>query len=114
MPALVNRRLGASGRSDDDGTMVCCFSRKKSRKLCRISVPVMMPELNATLSKTRVLPQFWGKINRAPSLLRGHSLPLCIEKFRLLSAGAGLNEVLLYLISSGAEFLYCLPHASRE
>src|SRR6187402_3107723 len=56
MPALVKRRLGASGKSDDDGTIACCFSRKKLRKLSRISAPVM-PELNATFSKTRELPQ---------------------------------------------------------
>src|ERR1700746_3775864 len=42
MPAFVNSRFGASGRSDDDGTMVCCFSRKKSRNDCRISADVMM------------------------------------------------------------------------
>ena len=41
MPAFVNSRFGASGRSDDDGTMVCFFSRKKSRNDCRISVDVM-------------------------------------------------------------------------
>src|SRR5712691_9421041 len=35
-------QFGASGRSDDDGTMVCCFSRKKSRNDCRISADVMM------------------------------------------------------------------------
>ena len=42
MPALVKSRFGESGRSDDDGTMVCCFSRKKSRNDCRISADVMM------------------------------------------------------------------------
>ena len=41
MPALVNSSFGASGRSEDDGTMVCCFSRKKSRNDCRISADVM-------------------------------------------------------------------------
>jgi hypothetical protein len=34
--------LGASGRSDDDGTMVCFFSRKKSRNDCRIWDEVMV------------------------------------------------------------------------
>src|SRR5215475_787256 len=42
MPAFVNSRFGASGRSEDDGTMVCCFSRKKSRNDCRISADVMI------------------------------------------------------------------------
>src|SRR6266576_811431 len=41
MPALVKSRFGASGNSDDDGTIVCCFSRKKSRNDCRICVEVM-------------------------------------------------------------------------
>src|SRR5881396_1649015 len=47
IPALVKSRLGASGSSDDDGTMVCCFSRKKSRKDCRISAEVMVSILAA-------------------------------------------------------------------
>src|SRR5712671_4253407 len=42
MPALVKRRFGESGKSDDDGTMVCFFSRKKSRNDCRISADVIM------------------------------------------------------------------------
>jgi len=37
----VKRRFGLSGISDDDGTIVCCFSRKKSRKDWRISADVM-------------------------------------------------------------------------
>src|SRR4051812_16843334 len=41
MPAFVKRRFGESGRSEDEGTTVCCFSRKKSRKLWRISAEVM-------------------------------------------------------------------------
>src|SRR6476469_8090582 len=41
IPAFVNSRLGASGSKGDDGTMVCCFSRKKSRHDCRISADVM-------------------------------------------------------------------------
>ena len=31
MPALVKSRFGESGIRLDEGTMVCCFSRKKSR-----------------------------------------------------------------------------------
>src|SRR5260370_11568630 len=42
MPAFVKSRFGASGRSEDDGTMECCFSRKKSRKDCLICAEVMM------------------------------------------------------------------------
>src|SRR5438034_9638098 len=42
MPALVISRFGASSSSDDEGTMLCCFSRKKSRKDWRISAEVMM------------------------------------------------------------------------
>src|SRR5580765_5255018 len=37
MPALVKSRFGESGKSDDEGTMVCFFSRKKSRNDWRIS-----------------------------------------------------------------------------
>src|SRR3989442_1142683 len=42
MPALVKSRFGPSGRSDEEGTMECCFSRKKSRKDRRICAEVMM------------------------------------------------------------------------
>src|SRR5438067_13754450 len=42
LPALVESKFGASGSSDDEGTMLCCFSRKKSRKDWRISAEVMM------------------------------------------------------------------------
>ena len=42
MPALVKNKLGESGSRDDDGTMVCCFSRKKSRNDCLICAEVMM------------------------------------------------------------------------
>ena len=41
IPALVNRRFGDVGIRDAEFTMVCCFSLKKSRKDCRISVEVM-------------------------------------------------------------------------
>src|SRR5216110_1483849 len=46
MPAFVKSRFGASGKSDDDGTMVCCFSRKKSRNDSRISAEVMISHSN--------------------------------------------------------------------
>src|SRR5437899_8899907 len=42
MPAFVKSRFGASGSSDDDGTMVCFLSRKKSRNDCRISAEVIV------------------------------------------------------------------------
>src|SRR5436309_14940740 len=45
IPAFVKSRFGASGSRDEDGTMVCCFSRKKSRKDCRICAEVMMSYL---------------------------------------------------------------------
>src|SRR6266480_6648121 len=57
MPALVKSRLGASGMSDDDGTMVCCFSRKKSRNDCRICAEVINPKLSATSRGMRELLQ---------------------------------------------------------
>jgi hypothetical protein len=37
IPALVKRRFGELGIKLDDGTMVCPFSRKKSRNDWRIS-----------------------------------------------------------------------------
>src|SRR5260370_42527962 len=57
MPALVKRRLGASGKRGDDGTIVCFFSRKKSKNDCRIWAEVMTPELNATFNGMRELLQ---------------------------------------------------------
>src|SRR5260370_10191554 len=42
MPALVKSRVGASANSEDEGTMLCCFSRKKSRNDCRIFAEVML------------------------------------------------------------------------
>src|SRR5262249_36594877 len=53
IPALVKRRFGASGNSGDDGTIVCCFSRKKSRNDCLISAKVMVLLL-ASLSTANV------------------------------------------------------------
>ena len=38
---MVNRRPGDCGSKDADGTMLCSFSLKKSRKLERISAAVM-------------------------------------------------------------------------
>src|SRR5439155_26296759 len=46
MPAFVKRRFGASGNSDDDGTMVCFFSRKKSRNDCLIYAEVMVGKVS--------------------------------------------------------------------
>src|SRR5213592_4554629 len=42
MPALVNSRFGESGSRLDEGTMVCSFDLKKSKKDCRISALVML------------------------------------------------------------------------
>src|SRR5438128_4236471 len=58
MPALVKSKLGAPGKSGDDGTMVCFFSRKKSRNDCRIWAEVMTPKLNATFHRMRELLRF--------------------------------------------------------
>ena len=48
MPAFVKSRFGESGSSDEDGTMVCCFSRKKSRKDWRIWAEVMMGRIDVS------------------------------------------------------------------
>ena len=42
MPAFVNNKPGLWGIKEAEGTTVCCFSRKKSRKLWRISVAVII------------------------------------------------------------------------
>jgi len=42
IPAFVKSRFGASGSSDEEGTIVCFFSRKKSRKDWRILAEVMI------------------------------------------------------------------------
>src|SRR5688572_5632178 len=44
IPALVKSRFGESGKSDPEGTMACCFSRKKSKKDWRICAEVISPE----------------------------------------------------------------------
>jgi hypothetical protein len=41
MPALVKRRPGESGKSDDEGTIVCSRAAKNSRKDWRISADVI-------------------------------------------------------------------------
>src|SRR4029079_13938381 len=46
MHALVNSRFGLSGIRELEGTIVCCFSRKKSRKPWRIWALVSMGSLN--------------------------------------------------------------------
>src|SRR5690242_13140941 len=60
MPAFVNRRLGESGSSEDDGTMVCCFSRKKSRNDCRTAADFISgmsnDELMTKINKRRRRP----------------------------------------------------------
>src|SRR5437667_8542262 len=54
MPALVNRRFGASGRRLEEGTMVCCFDLKKSRNDRRISALVISKSiLNSEEAKAR-------------------------------------------------------------
>src|ERR1700731_3096539 len=66
MPALVKRRLGASGKSDDDGTMVCFFSRKKSRKDCRISAEVMRTHSNWLDARRKDGPVCDTALTRSP------------------------------------------------
>jgi hypothetical protein len=48
MPAFVNRRFGLSGMRDELGTIVWCFSRKKSRKDWRIWADVMVRRKKGT------------------------------------------------------------------
>jgi mannose-6-phosphate isomerase-like protein (cupin superfamily) len=67
MPALVKSKFGASGSSDDDGTMVCCFSRKKSRNDCRICAEVINPKLSATFRGMRELLQLHSEAAARPA-----------------------------------------------
>src|SRR5438552_18561584 len=89
MPALVNNRFGASGRSDDDGIMVCFFSWKKSRNDCRISDDVMM---NTVL----LLDQSCLQSRRQPMSILLH----------IHSREAVVSTVVLAVFHS---FLHCLP-----
>ncbi len=52
MPAFVNRRFGESGNKLEDGTMVCDFDLKKSRKSCRIRLLVRI-EAEVVMAKIR-------------------------------------------------------------
>src|SRR5437867_2974036 len=68
IPAFVNSRFGASGKSDEEGTMVCPFSRKKSRNDWRICAEVMMSMLASTnrpaFAKLRRGRQEWKNSTR--------------------------------------------------
>src|SRR4029453_15261887 len=59
MPALVKSRFGASGKSGDDGTTVCFFSRKKSKKDFLISAEVMTFQPPMDTNKHE-----WGNVKR--------------------------------------------------
>src|SRR5438874_739865 len=75
MPALVKSRFGAFGSKGEEGTMVCCFSRKKSRKDCRICAEVMMGKMSAI------------SFQRAYRFPNGNVLP-----DRHLAAGVAMNR----------------------
>jgi hypothetical protein len=53
MPAFVKSRFGESGNNLELGTIVCCFSRKKSRKDCRIWALVIMCGRRGSVEKGR-------------------------------------------------------------
>src|ERR1051325_677468 len=60
MPALVNKRFGESGMSDEDGTMVCCFDLKKSRNDWRICDEVITAKKSgAKINKIRAGEASW-------------------------------------------------------
>src|SRR4029077_8971942 len=105
MPALVKSRFGASGNSDEDGTIVCCFSRKKSRNDCRICAEVINPKLNATSRRMRELLQCFRSsptprlivsfYPEAPYLFRHENnnyISRRVVRFRCLRARAGCHE----------------------
>src|SRR3954469_25878552 len=53
IPAFVKSRFGESGRSEAEGTIVCSFSRKKSKNDWRISAAVMVCSNVAAVSHRR-------------------------------------------------------------
>jgi hypothetical protein len=61
MPAFVNRRLGESGSRLEEGTIVCLFSLKKSRKLCRISSVFIVATSNKLARAGCRLPDAGGE-----------------------------------------------------
>src|ERR1700730_2017370 len=73
MPALVKSKLGASGKSDDDGTMVCCFSRKKSRNDFRISLEVMTWGIKRDIARDARISAISRVEADAQNLMRGIS-----------------------------------------
>ena len=53
IPAFVKSRFGESGSNDAEGTIACCFSRKKSKKDWRISAAVMIDSTVAAVYDRR-------------------------------------------------------------
>src|SRR5882724_38362 len=53
IPAFVKSRFGESGSNDAEGTIVCFFSRKKSKKDWRISAAVMIDSTVAAVYDRR-------------------------------------------------------------
>src|SRR6058998_307584 len=84
IPALVKSKFGASGSSDEDGTMVCFFSRKKSRNDWRISVEVIVfsPRMNTNKHQ----------FDKAENPAR-----LTLDFFRAASAGDRPDRLLVVL-----------------
>ena len=82
MPAFVKSRLGDEGSRLEEGTTVCAFSRKKSRKDWRISAEVMM-------GKTEIKRR-GGLGNHGTSHPEGNlRLPVLLIRNRKSQAGNG-------------------------
>src|SRR3974390_479682 len=60
MPALVNSRFGESGIRLAEGTMVCPFDLKKSRKSWRISALVFIYSVEMSLVRPKVAA--WAEV----------------------------------------------------
>jgi hypothetical protein len=69
----VNRRFGEVGNKLAEGTMVCCFSRKKSRKDCLTSKAVFNVKILLILR----------------GLCSYESRAKCLDAAGMMSAGAG-------------------------
>ena len=74
MPALVNRRPGDSGNNDEDGTILCSFSLKKSKKDCRISLEVIdmnKNKKNSTCDHKQMPRSSYFTLNKNTYILMG-------------------------------------------
>src|SRR5438067_1283573 len=116
MPAFVKSRFGESGRSEADGTMVCCFSRKKSRKDWRISAEVMAASIVDVAVTQRLVTarghrsHFTLRSNclaEGRSFVEERSLFFCVEPFHKQKHVSirPVHDIACYQLGRRREFL---------